>query len=555
MEFKKKAIYASIAFVMAGTSVFAQDVNEAKKAIDAEQYQKAEGILKKLVASQPTAAENYFFLGDVYLKNDYPDSAKMTFNKGVAAAASSPLNYIGLGAVELENNNAAGAKTNFDKAASLAGKKDNKTFLYIGKAYVSAPKPDYNTALTFLNKAKAVNEKDGEVFLALGDAHRGLKDNSAAYSDYRTAYDLDKNLLRSKIGLGIINKQSKAFKESTDEFNGVIALNANYGPAYRELAETYYLWANNEPKEYDARIKQAVDYYKKYLDLTDRSIDSRMRYADFLYLSKDYKALIEEAKAMSSQQNANARVYRYLGYADFQSGDYAGAVQALNTFISKADTSRIIASDYLNLGQSQIKAGDKAAGIASLKKAIAKDSTNAAAMSEVGKTLYDSRNYAEAADAYEIAIKDPKTPLLDFYYLGVSHYFDYGAKKTANQNPDKQILVQADSAFSKLLQRSPTTEQALLYRGRIHRLMDDEQDSQGLAVPYFEQFIQLVTVTRPEKAEKNKTGLVESYLYLGSVAARKDNNVTKAKEYFNKALALDPANAPAQQAMKAISGK
>jgi hypothetical protein len=64
---------------------------------------------------------------------------------------------------------------------------------------------------------------------------------------------------------------------------------------YRELAETYYYWAVNVPSRNDEYMKQA-SYYEKYMTLTDYSLDSRMRHADFLVVAKDYKALEIEAE-------------------------------------------------------------------------------------------------------------------------------------------------------------------------------------------------------------------------------------------------------------------
>jgi hypothetical protein len=42
-------------------------------------------------------------------------------------------------------------------------------------------------------------------------------------------------------------------------------------------------------------MKQALSYYEKYMTLTDYSLDSRMRHADFV-VAKDYKALEIEAE-------------------------------------------------------------------------------------------------------------------------------------------------------------------------------------------------------------------------------------------------------------------
>lgn len=550
----KKAIKISLCLFFVSSTVFAQNLADAKKAIDAEQYHKGKTMLKSLISSQPTVAENYFHLGNVYLKTGDIDSAKLIFNKGVSANPASPINHVGLGAVDLALN-IPSPKAHFDKALSLTGKKDYTTHLYIGKAYTQAPKPDPVAALTYLEKAKAINSKDAEVHLALGDAYRAQMKNSEAYSAYRTAFDLNKSLYRAKVELGVINKMSKAYKESADAFNEVIALNANYGPAYRELAETYYRWAQMDEKTYADKIKQALQYYEKYMDLTDRSLDSRMRHADFLILTKDYKALEKEANEMAKIDKVNPRVLRYLAYSAYENGNYAASLQALKDFMGKVEPSRLIAKDYLYLGRAQMKDSSQvAAGIANLKKAVEMDSTNAEVMSDIGKALYQAKKYGEAAQAYEIAANNPKskTIVYDSYYLGTSYYFDYAGKKSAKLNPSKDLLTKADSAFSYVIQRAPATETAWQFRGRIAR-QNDENDSKGLAVPYYEKYVEIVTVTKPEMAAKNKTGLLEAYIYLGSVAAnvRKDNK--KAMEYFTKALAVDPSNATAQQALKALA--
>ncbi|WP_423147553.1 hypothetical protein [Rubrolithibacter danxiaensis] len=557
MNMIKKTMKVSLAFVLLTSAALAQNLDEVKRAIDAEQYQKAKTTLKSMIAAKPEEPQNYFFLGNVYIKTDYIDSAKATFQKGVSADAEAPLNYVGLGAVELQNNNAGGAKTNFDKAVSLLKRKDYDAYLYIGKAYTYAPKPDYAQAIQYLDKAKEKNAKDAEIFLALGDAYRGQMKNSEAFSAYRTAFDLDKSLLRAKVELGVINKMAKAFPESVKEFNDVIALNPNYGPAYRELAETYYLWANSDEKTYDAKIKQALQYYEKYMDLTDRSFESRMRHADFLILAKDYKALEQEAQEMAKLDKANPRIYRYLGYSAFQNGNYDASIKALNDFMAKVDTSRLIGQDYLFLGRAQMKTGKDSLGINNLRKAVEIDSTNAEVMSDIGKTLFGAKQYDQAAEMYALAVKNPKskTIVYDSFYLGMSYYFDYATKINDKQNPpSKDLLVKADSAFSYVIERSPTTPDAYLYRARVNRLLDDEQNPKGLMVPYYEKFIEVLSA-RPEALNdaRNKKNLNEAYSNLGAYYLNSDK--AKAKEYFNKALAMDPQDKYSSDALKSLGGK
>src|SRR5690606_27886694 len=141
-------------------------------------------------------------------------------------------------------------------------------------------KPDYKNALSVLEKAVATKSQDPLVQLALGDAHYGNKDQNAAYVAYRNAYSADNTLLRAKMQQGVLLKGARSFNEAVRLFNDVIALDPNYGPVYRELAETYYLWAISDAKNYDKNIKIALGHYEKYMTLTDYSLTSRMRHAD-----------------------------------------------------------------------------------------------------------------------------------------------------------------------------------------------------------------------------------------------------------------------------------
>lgn len=553
-----KAVKLTLGLVFISSVVFAQSLTDARKAIDAEQYQKGKAMLNSLTSTQATNPETFFYLGNLYLttasiniRPDYIDSAKAVFEKGISANAEYALNFVGLGAVDLAKK--ASPKANFDKAIALTKKKDHLTDLYIGRAYVNAPKPMITEGLVHLNKAKLLNEKDAQLFLVLGDAYRAEMKNSEAFSAYRTAFDLDKTFLRSKVELGKINKMSKAFEEAIAEFNSVITLDDKYGPAYRELAETYYQWAWTSKKEYEGRIKQALQFYEKYMDLTDRSLDSRLRHADFLYLVKDFKALEAEANEMAKLDNVNPRVLRYLAYSAFENGNYMASSKALKDFIAKVEPTRLISQDYLYLGRAQMKDTTQfQEGIINIEKAVALDSTNAVVMSEIGQAFYKGKKYVEAAHAYEIAIKNPDRALLDYYYLGMSYYFTYGAQNAAKLNPPKDLLVKADTAFSFLVKRSPTTQAGWQYRGRINRLLD-ENDSQGLAVPYYEAYVKLVTLDKPELAAKSIPGLIEAYNYLGSVALRKDADKLKAKEYFDKVILLDPANVTAKESIAAIA--
>ncbi|MEJ5961191.1 tetratricopeptide repeat protein [Pedobacter immunditicola] len=560
MKMTKKAIALSLGLVVMGSASFAQSLDDAKKALDAEQYQKATSMLKSLVNSQASKGENYYYLGEVYLRTDYVDSARAVFTKGVAADPKFALNYVGLGEADLASENPTSAKTNFDKAIDVASKKDYIPSMFIGKAYVAAPKPDFTAALPYLQKADELDKADkaAETFLALGDFYAAQKKNSEALQNYLRALNINPNLHRAKVQIGRMYKESRAFPESESALKEVIAADPNYGPAYREIAELYMQWANFEPQNFDAKAALALENYKKYLDLTDKSFESKLRYAQFLFYAKDFQTLEQVTSELASVSPNDPKapvVLRMRGYSAYENKNYPQSLQYMNDFFAKTkDTSRIVGSDYLYLGKAYLQSGNDSLALVNITKAVEKDSTNVEALTEVAKAFYDAKNYQKAADIYDKAIAaapNAKGVLYSYYYNGLARYFQYAAGVNANTSPSKDILVKADSAIAKVTALAPETTDAYLWRGRINSLLDDEQNPKGLMVPHFEAFVQKVTVDKPELAAANAKKLAEAYDQLGAFYAVTDKE--KAKEYFTKSVAANPAGTFAPAKLKEMS--
>lgn len=551
----KKIKIITYAILLSGFLVNAQDVDQASKAIDAEQYEKAKGLLKSIIKAKPDNGRATFLLGNVYLTQNMPDSAKIYFDKGMSAKEDSKLNSIGLGQLDLDAKNTAAAKSKFDAVMKDMRKRDIEEYIFIARAYMNSENADYNKAIELLSIAKEKNSSDPQVLLALGDAYYGKKDQNNAYSSYRNAYQADNTIIRAKMQLGVLLKGAKAYTEAVKAYDEVIALNPKYGPVYRELAETYYLWGNNEPTTYKENITKALSFYEKYMTLTDYSLTSRMRHADFLILAKDFKALEVEANIMKEIAGVNPRILRYLGYSAYENGNIEGAIKALSDYTNNP-TSKVIALDYLFLGKAKIKKGMPEGAkvidsiqlnlaIIDFKKGIQIDPLAGLNMNEIGKELYEAKLFGAAASVFEISANNPESKnfLIDNFYLGNSIYYNntfQGAKV------DKLMLQKADNAFGNVLTASPGTFDAIIFRARTNKLMENDE----MMAKYYEQYVDAVTAKGEDEVAKNKVKLVEAYNNIASHYANFDK--VKAKEFLNKTLAVDPANAYALEAIKLL---
>ena len=533
----------------------AQDISQAAKAIDAEKYDTAKVMLKSILQSNPNDGRAAYFLGREYLREEKVDSAKIYFDKGLAAGKDNRMNYIGLGQIALNSNDMAGAVSNFEQGTQKMRRKDTEELVHVARAYINADKPNYNKAIEVLNKAKMANPDDAQIFLAFGDAYYGLSNQNEAYSNYRNAFRLDDKLLRAKMQLGVLLKGAKAYNEAIKSFNEVIALDNSYGPVYRELAETYYKWGANDKSKFDANIKTALGFYDKYMSLTDYSLDSRMRHADFLILAQDYKALEQEAIAMQKLDKVNPRIQRYLGYSAYENGNTDVAIKSLNEYIANPEN-KIIGRDYLYLGLAKIKKSSEVEGqmdsamydkgIADIKKAVELEPTTTSDLNEIGQAAYTNRDFNKAAAIFEIATSNPQSPnfLIDNLYLGNSIYYANTRKDVVKV--DKVALEKADIAFGNVITASPTTADAYVFRARTNKLLEKDE----MMAQYYEDFLRVIKEKGPEEMEANKVKAVEAYNNIGAHYANSDK--VKAVDYFNRALALDPTNNYATQSIQSL---
>jgi tetratricopeptide (TPR) repeat protein len=551
---KKVFIYA-VATLFSVFIGHAQDINQAKKAIDAEQYEVAKTTLETLTAAKPTDGYAKFLLGNVLLlKGDY-DVAKKHFEAGITCSSKGNFNYIGLGYIALDEGNTAEAEKDFALATKNISKKDLEETVYIGKAYTYSVNPNYDKAIEILSKSRLIDPKNTSVLLALADAYKLNKKQNESYECYREAFRLDNTLLRAKMGLGTLIKNAHNFPVALTSFDEVIALNSNYGPVYRELAETQYLWALNDMKNYDSHISKALAHYEKYMSLTDYSLESRMRHADFLILAKDYKALEIEANEMSKLDKVNPRIYRYLGYSAYHNDNFDTAISSLTSFIS-VPTNRIIGGDYYYLGASKLSKAltltpiDNSLidnGILDLKKSIELTPGIADEISELGKKLYEKKLYVQSASVYETAIGNTqsKSFLLDNFYFATAIY--WSCNGIENLSPEQIArLNQADGALDKIITASPTTQDAYLFKARIQVLLKNSE----LVAKNYEDFIATASKRDPAEVVKMKSKFVEAYNNLGLIYANTDKS--KAKDNFDKTLGIDPANQYATEQLKAL---
>lgn len=568
-----------LSLLMAGATigtVSAQSLKDAKAALAEEQFDKAKDILVKLTEKKAKDGENFFYLGKVHLVNDKVDSAAIVFNQGLTNDPKESLNTVGLGIVDLLKGDSTAAETKFSTAVSQLGRKDYLPLLYIGEAYNDAPKPNFTKAIEYLTQAKAKNEKDPAILVALGDAYAGMGESSQAFVNYRDAEYMDPELLAPKIGQAVISRRAQAYDVVLEQLNALIGENPEYAPLYRELAETYYLSSLKAPEDQYREINlKGVEAYKKYLSLTgDNSVEAKTRYADFLVYSGNYEELKTVAEELANAPGVDAKVFRYLGYIAYnQDKDYAKAAEHMNTLFSKVEEDRLIPRDYLYAGLANLSAGDSIKGPELLKKAVEKQEEEDNLETEIAETAFAKYQDGEVDEAIKIFRIPAADSTSDYYYdanyyLGLGQYSkgskivspgaeeeitpELGQQKLAKAKP---FLDEAVAAFGKV---TAATKQEVIDKYQINALywkglselaldnvMYDPENVKGLYLDSFTKLLEVIKASG-KNDETTVSYIADANNYIGYYHYFKGDNA-KAKTHFQETLKVRPTDEIATQ--------
>ncbi|QIP17557.1 tetratricopeptide repeat protein [Spirosoma aureum] len=559
MNNQKKSLL-TILFVGAMTApLMAQDVQTALKDVEAERFAKAGQTLTQLATSSPSA-ENQFYLGYYYLRSGQIDQAKAAFEKGAAADAKNQLNNIGLAGVALAKKDRATAKTLIDNAISATKSKDQNALIRAGEMYTLEETNDPAEAIRLLTIADEKDKKNenAEIEMLLGDAYFLKNDGGNAISKYENALTITPNLAEANYKIGRLYLRGKNYAKAQEYFKLAVQNDPEFAPTYRAYADAL---ANSRA------YKAAATNYELYVQKSGTTDPEQLLdVARYKFLAQDYQGAIAYLDQLKGKIN-NPIIDRMYGWAYSALGKNNESVESLNRFISTAPQ-KVIYDDYKYLGRAYAQLGTPegdSLSIINLEKAAPQDTTENL-YREIGEKLYKTKKYDKAATYYAKTIANDKKPQNnDFLWLGLANY-QYaprvGRDSTVAQMDTAQIkqvkqqyYLRADSAFTQMAQRIEADGKkyplAYYYRAgaNYYAYPNDKEKAASLAGPLYEKFIEQAMA--PDSSDKTdyKRYLVTSYKALAGFSILKKDDA-KAKEYFEKVLAIDPNDESVKKALE-----
>ncbi len=504
------------------SSLFAQSIDEAIKMYHYDRFSTAKSMLEPMSATNPLA--NYY-LGLCELGLENKEAAKTIFQKYPDDAANSA----GIARVMIMENKVPEANSMLTKVASKAKKKDFLPLQYAADAITYTEGGDPNMAIGWYKKAMET-QRTGDLHLGLADAYRKIQGGGGnAMNNYEYAEEFPETKSAANYKMGNLWYAAKNYDSALVKYAKSASLDQTNPLPYNDLANAYYKIN---------KFTLAKENIEKYLKLSDNSIDDQIKYANILYLAKDYAGAIQKMTDLIQKGAERPYMYRVLGFSQYELKDYGNALLNMDKLFAKQDPKKIIPQDYMYYGKILLTDSSKASKASSyFEKGIAIDTTSdkGPLYRGLAETYKDAQKYTESAVWYKKVIdsNSPSLEALDYWWCGVMYFY---AKDYANAEPMLKLMSQ----------KYPEEPSSYYWLARTTVNSKDKDYKNGAATAYFKQWLDMV------KDDPNKKNdLIKAYTYLAMVAYNSKNKAD-ATLYNNKLLGLDPNDDTGKQLQKAI---
>lgn len=530
MNVSKKSLMG-IAVIFLSNFSFGQTLEQGVASVDSQKYAKAKEIFNQMITQNPDDAQDYFYLGDTYLKQYEPNFEKAAeyFNKGLGIDNKSYLNKIGLATIKLGKGDKSGI-TDIQEIVKDS-KEKNPEVLYRAAAALTMfdETSDPDLAITYLNKAIEKADKKGVpayYYYTLGDAYRIKKIPGDAMNAYDKASAVAQNKASVFTRMGTLWMAAKQWKLAKENIDAAIAIDPTYAPAYKALASYDIFYQQNE------KAKNDLINFAKY---ADEDPSTQLEIAKLYFTIEDYANSKLTLDKVFDKVDDPIK-YKLMAYLLFQEGKYAEARQNLDLFMQKADKNRVLVSDTALSGL--IDAGLAKTETDATKKAnlLANSAKNIALAKAAKDGTLDWDLELAKINGVAIASPDagPTTPEIE------------DLKKQVKANPnDTNILFKLANSYQdvknwggailtwqKMIDLLPDWAPAYYSLGYSYQQAGDL----NLAGNSYQKYIDKVA---PADVEANKQTL--SYAYFALAYLNKDSDMAKAKEYAAKSVQLNPS--------------
>lgn len=531
---------------MGGAALMAMAQGGYQDGVDyynADRFDKAKTILEKTLNDASTdKAVSYFYLGSLDMREGNSSAAAANFNKGIEANPAYGYNYVGLGEIALKAGNKAEAEKQF-KTALAADKKDAALVAAVARAYANVDPVAYAKEIDkyIAQGMKLGKNKEPQIYMLQGDLVKDTdKGQAAGYYEQAIVFDNEKGRINPQAYVKYSNLYNKV--NSDFAIGKLVELNdllPNSALAQSELAEKYY--DNNQ-------LTRAAEQYGKYMKNPNHFQGDEQRYSGLLYFGKKYQESLDQANQVLAKDPDNEYMQRMVMLNKAALEDWAGAEEAGRKLFSH-NGAKFTATDYTTYGEVLAKLGKPEEAIAAYEAAYALNpEKNKAVLADISEMYNKLENDAKSVEYMQRFVDAGDATLNDYYVLS-NRYKNLGLtlpegspeRAAAANNGIKYI----DMALGEAANKGPL----LRNKATLLQVRDGSDNTPELIETY--QAMLAAYDEDPANLEKYAEVYKNTYLRLGGYYMQQGDKAL-ARDYFNKALTLDPSNTSIQDLLKKL---
>lgn len=531
----KKTAYALIASVFVMMAARAQTLQEGLNHLYADRMQSAVGVFQKLLAVNPNNIEATYWLGQTYFDDDKNDLAKEVYEKALTANGQAPLLLVGMGHYLLTEKKVNEARQKFETAITMSKDKkgkDNADILNaIGRAHTDSKNGDYKYAEQVMQSAAAINPKNADIFLNLGNAIRKSRPGEAgkdAFEAYRNALTLNPNFAYAYIRVAKLFETQRNWDLVLENLNKAISIDPNFSLAFYELF--FYYFARKD-------FPNAEMNFKKYVSSRPNEDKWEHDYlnAQLCIIKKDYDCAIakgEEVKALKGA-SVKPRVLRILSYAYNEKKDYVNAKKTVDEFWLK-EKDPFVAPDYKLKAEIYAGSGVPCEELYTIYLAGA----------AVDTVLQDKIDYlTDAAEDFKKRnCKKQEADMRLVIFNTRNKPNPLGLVNIGILYTQSDQLLKADSIFTAYSQLQPDSILGYYWRGRVNATLDTTFTVEPFLTNMISSYIKALDIALTDSIRFKSLGVTSSLALIGYYNNIKSDRRT-ALIHALKGLALDTSNA------------
>lgn len=393
-------------------------------------------------------------------------------------------------------------------------------------------------AIKYANKAIAIDSKYAPAYVLQGDIWRHYKDTVMAKKWYEKAITANP---QSTVGY---EAYAKMIEESDPDgavamLEKITAAHPEY-PFHLKAARIYDRQTENHRGEY--LYTKAISHYEQ-VEPDSMECGDVISYTRIYWGLKDYNKCLAILEPYMSKYTSDSYFNNLCLQTSVEAGQYSKAEQFANNFLSSAHDSirktqyyKYCIRTYMGLKKYEeaIEVSKTLMGLD-----IATDEDKQYAIGKIADAYSELGEFDNAVDAYtEYIGSREKTNKLTAWDLNAFAELYKNKAKISNGNEKTVALMKADSIYNtmanKFLQNS---DYALYQRYDITTQIHGYKD--GAALDICNKLVSTL-LAKGELNNTNKARLVAAYQYIAADYVYRLSNFKKAKEYYQKIVAINP---------------